>query len=113
MRTALVPGLTPGRAGVCPGPLRPGILVQGLGSQGRGVGSETPGPWTQARSRSRRSAFLYPASNLRTRPCWSPLPRPTQGLGLLPPEGLTEEGLTHLCGGDLWAAWLEGRAEKR
>ena len=27
MRTALVLGLTPGRAGVCPGPMSPGILV--------------------------------------------------------------------------------------
>ena len=100
MGTALVPGLTPGRAGVSPGPLGPGILVQAWAPRAAVRGVRAPGPGG-ARSRSRPSAFLPAASTLRTRPCWSPLPRPTKGLGLLPPGGLTEEGLTHLCGGAL------------
>ena len=69
MRMALVLGLTPGRAGVCPGPPRPGILVQGLGSQGLSEGNDTPGPWTQAHSLSSAITFLHPASNLPARPC--------------------------------------------
>lgn len=69
MRTALVLGLISGRAGVCPGPLRLGILVQGLGSQGLSEGNDTPAPWTQAHSLSSPRTFLHPASNLQARPC--------------------------------------------
>ena len=69
MRTALVLGLISGRAGVCPGPLKLGILVQGLGSQGLSEGNDTPAPWTQAHSPSSPRTFLHPASNLQARPC--------------------------------------------
>lgn len=101
MRTALVLGLISGRAGVCPGPLRLGILVQGLGSQGLSEGNDTlvPGLRPIPSVVLELSSTQPPTS--RPDPA-SPLSHsPTKGLGLFPPRGLTVEGLTHLCGGDL------------
>ena len=86
MRMALVLGLTPGRAGVCPGSLSPGTLVQVWGSQGFSEGNENPGPWTQAYLLSSPRTFIHPASNLRARPCQSPFPQPHKRIGSFPTQ---------------------------
>ena len=113
MGTALVLGLTLGRAGVCPGPLRPGIRSRAWAPRAsvRGMTPLVPGLRPIHSVVLELSSTQPPTS--RPDPAKSPLPQPHKGIGSLPTRGLTVEGLTHLCGGDLWAAWLEGRAEKR
>ena len=113
MGTALVLGLTLGRAGVCPGPLRPGIRSRAWAPRAsvRGMTPLVPGLRPIHSVVLELSSTQPPTSG--PDPAKSPLPQPHKGIGSVPTRGLTVEGLTHLCGGDLWAAWLEGRAEKR